>query len=50
MALDYHDFVNLPDEVKIPDDSWDDDTITEHLTEEYGYFINGYVLDTDKAA
>ena len=44
------EFSNLPDEVEIPDDSWDDGTITEYLTDEYGYFINGYVLDTDKAA
>ena len=42
------EFINLPDEVEIPNGNWDDDSITEYLADQYGYCINGYTLDTNE--
>lgn len=38
------EFVGLPDDVELPEgaEEWEDDEITDYLSDEYGYFINGY--------
>ena len=41
------EFVGLPSEVKIPKELQDDADITDWLSDEYGFCINGYQLDTD---
>lgn len=40
------EFIGLPDEVMLPEEAinWEDDEITDYLSDEYGYFINGYDL------
>jgi hypothetical protein len=39
--------VGLPNEVELPAEITTDEEATEWLSTEYGYFINGYELDTD---
>ena len=39
--------VGLPNEVELPAEITTDEDATEWLSSEYGYFINGYELDTD---
>lgn len=45
-AADRAEFVFLPDEVTLPEEAvdWEDDEITDYLSDKYGYFINGYDL------
>lgn len=43
------EFVGLPDEVEIPKEITSEEDITDYLSDEFGYLINGYELDTDKA-
>ena len=42
---------NLPDNVEISAENiseWTEDDITNYLCDEYGFFVNGYALSTDK--
>jgi len=43
------EFAGLPDEVELPPELGDaeEDAITEWLSDTYGYFLNGYRLNTD---
>lgn len=45
---DLEKLVGLPDEVELPPEIDNDEDATEWLSSEYGYFIEGYALDTDK--
>lgn len=43
---------DLPDtvEIEVKDgDVWTEEDVTNYLCDKYGYFINGYALDTDVA-
>ena len=42
------DFMNLPTKVEIPKELTNEEDITEWLSDEYGFCIKGYKLDTDK--
>ena len=42
------DFMDLPSEVELPEELIDEEDITNWLSDEYGFCINGYRLDTDK--
>lgn len=41
------EFVGLPEEVEIPEGITDEEDITNYLSDEFGYLIRGYKLDTD---
>ncbi len=41
------DYFGLPSEVDLPEGLTDEDMVTEYLSNEYGFFVNGYALDTD---
>ena len=45
--VDLADFVGLPEKVVIPDDLDDDEEIANWLSNEYGYCIYGFKLNTD---
>ena len=42
------DFMDLPTKVEIPKELTNEEDITEWLSDEYGFCIKGYKLDTDE--
>ena len=42
-----YEWLNIPDTVELPKGFFDDDEITEYLSDEYGWFVKGYNLYVD---